>query len=107
MKLIKEALNKRKSEIEIELFKLISLHDKNYLSNGFIALERSNKALSRYLKDKSNTNSLKWAEAWNKLKLKCVEMENKKDYITYSSTRVRLEIELSEINNALYYNRCG
>jgi hypothetical protein len=104
MKLIKDTLDKRKQEIEIELRELIKLHNTNYLSMGFKALARSNKALKRHIDSKGqDSTAMKWAEKWNELKKKCVTMENKKDYITYSDIRVNLEIELSDINSELYY----
>ena len=103
-KIIKDMFEERKQEIELELSELIKLHDTNYLSMGFKALSRSNRALKRHIDSKGqDITAMKWAEIWNELKKKCIEMEQKKNHLTYSEIRVNLESELRDINSELYY----
>ena len=103
MNAVKKILEKEKVKIEKELFALIELHEKPYLSMGFIALQRSNLAFKRFINsNKQDKKAYWWADKWSELKKHYAKQAEKQDFIAYSEKRVKLESTLRDINNGLY-----
>lgn len=103
MNAVKKILEREKVKIEKELFALIELHEKPYLSMGFIALQRSNLALKRFIDSKEqDKKAYWWADKWNELKKHYSKQAKKKDFVAYTEKRVNLESDLRDINNSLW-----
>lgn len=103
-KLILKTLQDRKQVIESELKELIRINEYNSLSRAIVSRERSNKALHRYIiSEQKDKRAYAFAELWDKVHKKMMNIEHQKDIVRYADKRVSLEIELSDISSELYY----
>jgi len=89
-------LQERRAEIE-------KLSDESTLSKGFTCLERSNRALGRYIKDKKDSD-MKWAELWDAGRKEMVrrgQLQSEKKF--WIDEKINLDTEIQELKNKIYY----
>lgn len=96
-------LIREKQKLEKKLHELVKLHDTPWLSKGFIALQRSNMALKRYIdSNEADRKAYWWAEKWNELRKSYVKKLEKQDNVSYPGKRAKIELAIGEINGQLF-----